>query len=453
MDAPVRLTDAQMRQYIADGYIALDIDLPRSFHERVYARTQEVFEKEGNPGNNVLPRIPALAEVYGHPVVDGALRSVLGDGYYMHPHRHCHHNPPGSPGQTMHIDSWARRRHTTRMTMVFYYPQDTPAERGPTGVVAASHSYNDRPEGDARWDEIKLAGDAGTVVLVHYDIWHRGTPNTADEPRYMMKFLFARMDEPMRPTWHATGEEWRDDTGFHPAMRETVWNWHTGAPHAAGSAGADDMDELLPRLGADSETDALDAAYEIAGAGEAAVPALVSELSHRSARVWRGAGYALSSIGAPAVDALTAATQSDDADTRNRAAAVIGDIGLPAATATSTLIDLLKDPDTTVRQHAANALGIVSQESGDAILPLIGALDDGDEWVRRFASMSIAQLAPNMNGEMHALTPALGDDNRYVRANTMFALRRAGTDEARERLLDELAVARWCPTTTRETTF
>jgi hypothetical protein len=67
--------------------------------------------------------------------------------------------------------------------------------------------------------------------------------------------------------------------------------------------------------------------------------------------------------------------------------------------------------------------------------------------------MSIAQLAPNMNGEMHALTPALGDDNRYVRANTMFALRRAGTDEARERLLDELAVARWCPTTTRETTF
>jgi HEAT repeat protein len=106
-----------------------------------------------------------------------------------------------------------------------------------------------------------------------------------------------------------------------------------------------------------------------------------------------------------------------------------------------------------VRQHAANALGIVSQESGDAILPLIGALDDGDEWVRRFASMSIAQLAPNMNGELDALTPALSDDNRYVRANTMFALRRAGTDEARERLLDELAVARWCPTTTRETTF
>ena len=113
MGTPIRLTDEQMRQYIADGYIALDIDLPRSFHDGVYAKTQEVFAKEGNPGNNVLPRIPELREVYRHPAVDGALRSVLGDGYYMHPHRHCHHNVPGSAGQQMHIDSWTRRRHTT----------------------------------------------------------------------------------------------------------------------------------------------------------------------------------------------------------------------------------------------------------------------------------------------------------------------------------------------------
>ncbi|MBT7099917.1 phytanoyl-CoA dioxygenase, partial [Candidatus Poribacteria bacterium] len=298
MDAPIRLTDAQMRQYIADGYIALDVGLPRSFHDDVYATTHDVFEKEGNPGNNVLPRIPALREVYGHPVVDGALRSVLGDGYYMHPHRHCHHNPPGSPGQTMHIDSWARRRHTTRMVMVFYYPQDTPAERGPTGVVAASHPYNDRPEGDPRWDELKLVGDAGTVVLVHYDIWHRGTPNTTDEPRYMMKFLFSRMDEPTQPTWDATGDAWQDDTGLHPAMRETLWNWHTGAPNAAGGAESTDVASLLTGLGAESETQALDAAYEIAGAGADIVPALVDKLSDESARVWRGAGYALSSIGA-----------------------------------------------------------------------------------------------------------------------------------------------------------
>ena len=391
--------------------------------------------------------------MYCHPVVDGALRSIIGDGYYMHPHRHCHHNPPGSPGQTMHIDSWARRRHTTRMVMVFYYPQDTPAERGPTGVVRASHPYNDRPEGDPRWDETKLVGDAGTVVLVHYDIWHRGTPNETDEPRYMMKFLFSRLDEPTAPTWDANGEAWVDDTGFHPAMRETLWNWHTGSPKSAGSAGAGDVDELVGRLGAESETDALDAAYEVAGAGEAAVSRLIEKLRDDSDRVWRGAGYALGSIGAPAVEALAGELTSDDASRRARAAGTLGDIGAAARPATSALIDRLKDDDTTARQHAANALGIVAQGSGEPIRPLINALGDGDEWVRRHASVSIAQLAPSMNGELDAVLPALNDENRYVRANTMLALRRAGSERATERLIEELTLARWCPTTTSATTF
>ncbi|MEO2003685.1 MAG: HEAT repeat domain-containing protein, partial [Candidatus Poribacteria bacterium] len=408
---------------------------------------------EGNPGNNVLPRIPALREVYCHPVVDGALRSILGDGYYMPPHRHCHHNPPGSPGQTMHIDSWSRRRHTTRMVMVFYYPQDTPAERGPTSVVRASHPYNDRPEGDPRWDETKLVGDAGTVVLVHYDIWHRGTPNETDDPRYMMKFLFSRMDEPTAATWDASGDAWADDPDIHSTMRETLWNWHTGSPGSAGTAGAGDVDTLVARLGAESETDALDAAYEVAGAGEAAVGRLMGALADDNDRVWRGAGYALGAIGEPALEALSSEVASDDAERRARAAAVIGDIGLPAASTTSALVDLLKDDDKTVRQTAANALGIVAQGSGEPILPLIEALGDGDEWVRRHASVSIAQLAPSMNGELDALLPALDDENRYVRANTMFALQRSGSPRAQERLIEELTLARWCPTTTRETTF
>ena len=84
---------------------------------------------------------------------------------------------------------------------------------------------------------------------------------------------------------------------------------------------------------------------------------------------------------------------------------------------------------------------------------LIEALGDGDEWVRRHASVSIAQLAPSMNGELDALFPALDDENRYVRANTMFALQRSGSARAQERLIEELTLARWCPTTTRETTF
>jgi len=47
-----------MAQFIAHGYLTITPDLPPAFHAEVFAQHQEVFEKEGNPGNNLLPRIP-----------------------------------------------------------------------------------------------------------------------------------------------------------------------------------------------------------------------------------------------------------------------------------------------------------------------------------------------------------------------------------------------------------
>ena len=46
------LTDDQMRQFISHGYLILQTDFPKEFHERLNAKLKEVMEKEGNPGNN-----------------------------------------------------------------------------------------------------------------------------------------------------------------------------------------------------------------------------------------------------------------------------------------------------------------------------------------------------------------------------------------------------------------
>ena len=51
-----------------------------------------MYTEEGNPGNNLLPRIRELRKVFDHPVVTGALTSVLGPNYMMHAHRHGHFN-------------------------------------------------------------------------------------------------------------------------------------------------------------------------------------------------------------------------------------------------------------------------------------------------------------------------------------------------------------------------
>ena len=129
---PHRLNDEQMRGFIRNGYLAVKTGLAAEFHRQVWDQTEAVFESEGNPGNNLLARIPAVQEVFDDPAVDGALASVLGPNYYMHPHRHCHYRPPGSEGQQIHKDGFTKRRHRARWILAMYYPQDTTVDMGPT---------------------------------------------------------------------------------------------------------------------------------------------------------------------------------------------------------------------------------------------------------------------------------------------------------------------------------
>ena len=68
-DKPVLLTDAQMQQFIRDGYLILHPDFPEGFHEKVYKRIDDAFEKNSgrNPGNNLLPRRARTARRMGSP--------------------------------------------------------------------------------------------------------------------------------------------------------------------------------------------------------------------------------------------------------------------------------------------------------------------------------------------------------------------------------------------------
>ena len=141
-DKAYLLNDKQMRDFIVNGYVIVKTDLPRSFHDEIYKTTNTVFEREGNPGNNLLPRIPEIQHVLDDPTVRGALTSLLGADYYMQPHRHPHINLPKSEGQRLHQDGGKRWSHRTRRLLVFYYPQDTPENwdlpasfRGVTTIV------------------------------------------------------------------------------------------------------------------------------------------------------------------------------------------------------------------------------------------------------------------------------------------------------------------------------
>ena len=178
------LTDDQMRQFIAHGYLILKTDLPKEFHETLNAKLCAVMENEGNPGNNLLPRLSEVNDIIQSPVVRGALTSVLGSDYAVHPHRHCHFTNPGRKVQTWHKDSyWGHqkvRNHHNWWAMIFYYPQAVDEEMGPSGILSGSQYYTKRA-GDDTERPVDMKGPEGTFALIHYDLWHRGGANLSQE--------------------------------------------------------------------------------------------------------------------------------------------------------------------------------------------------------------------------------------------------------------------------------
>ena len=455
VDKKYLLTDDQMRHFIVNGYVIVNTDLPASFHDFIYEQTEIVFDKEGNPGNNLLPRIPEIQGVFDDKWVIGGLISVLGEDYYMQPHRHAHFNQPGSEGQRMHQDSGKEWSHHTRRLLIFYYPQDTPVELGPTAIAPGSHYYN-TPDGATVSDELPVCGKAGTVAIVNYDLWHRAMPNRTDKNRYMMKFLFARMSEPQIPSWNSEKTEWNQSepigNNAHQKMFQHVWDWHYGKTNEDMPSNGQSMEsvpELIERLGNESESTGLSAAYALSEFGEPVVPALMEAFEDESEAIRRNAYYALNAIGAPAVDLLIDSLKHLDSQVREIAAEALGDIGFPAQAAGPALVTALEDESERVRFHAAEALGTVSQGDSTTILALSKALRDENERVRQDAALALARIGPHAADAASALGAVFSDGNMYVRGDAVHALYRIGTPEAREILFRFLMRMRWCSVTDR----
>ena len=472
-DAGYRLTDAQLQRFLVDGYLVLRPNLPEEFHRRVYERIAAMLEQAGNPYNNLLPEVPELGQVFCHPEVTGALASILGDGYYLNLHRRCHDRTAGTEAQDMHQDSLhnsryavdgTRRHHHVRWAMAFYYPQDTDELMGPTAVVPRSQ-YLNQPQRDA--DAVPLAGAAGTVVIVHYDIWHRATAYVSgDRVRYMVKFLFTRMADPRRPSWRhdAAGgaPRWPSPGAEHasggvrpalPGVWEHQWRWHLGAAANGTPVEANgSVARLADRLRTEDEPAALEAAYALGARGAAAAAPLAEALRSGDEWLQRNAAYGFAPLGAAAVPALGDLLADGDGAVRARAADALGDVGPPAHAAGPALIAALRDDAATVRAHAADALGIIhggAERAASAAAALAGAIEDDDEVVRRNAALSLARIGAGAGEAADqtaaALAAGLADESHYVRGYAVLGLRRLDTPRARRELLAYLESARWDP--------
>ena len=505
MTAPVLLTDAQMQRFIAHGYLLLQTQLPESFHRRIFERFDSLIGAEAklNPGNNLLPAVPELNEVFADPVVRGALTSVVGPDYVMHPHRALHNNPPGSDAQRFHKDSyWGYlrrvRNHRCRWAMIMYVPQATPLERGPTGVVPGSQYQMQRPD-ESIMPEVAGCLQTGGFLLIHYDIWHRKMKNFTSDKRFMMKFEFIRMHEPKEPSWDHHDPAWHLDDlpGIDlSAVWRRQWNWLRGA--TMGEVGANEvpaeaaaklndadprarlsaiskiatnaaavrthLPQLATALHDDFEPAAVNAAYAMAVAGADALPLLVDTVrsdtgddpdgnrsSHDGSlpdpgRPARSAAYGLAEIGAPSVPALLDVLSGGGAHARKLAAFALGEIPQTPAAVTDALCHATSDEVAAVRINAVEALGL-KPATPSSVAALSAAIKDSDPQVRFSAALALAQIGPAAEAAVPALRDALNDENRYVPGYAVEALERIATPDAMRVLMPYLKSSRWCPHT------
>ncbi len=456
------LTDDQMRRFISHGYLILKTDFSQEFHDRLNARLDEVMTKEGNWGNNILPRLSEVNDVFQSPVIRGALTSVVGPGYVMHPHRHCHYTFPGRKVQGWHKDSyWGHqkvRNHHNWWAMIFYYPHAVDEEMGPSGIFPGTQYYAKRA-GDETEQPVFMEGGPGTFALIHYDLWHRGGANNSQKNRAMMKFQFVRMEAPASPAWNNRTSEWRAMNGdapptVHEALWRSQWHWHLGQPAARdGDAGEENIAELAAQLGSDYEPAGVDAAYRLASQGRKAVGVLATALTSDDANAARNAGYGLSALGASALGELIDALSHPNETARMYAAFALGEIGGDALESSRAVAELMGDTSVEVRRTAVEALGLLKSPAGATIPGLIRGLGDEDGQVRFTAALSLQRIGADAAEAVPALSAALADENRYVRANAVDALRCIGTTEALTVALDHLSAHRWCPDTTPDNLF
>ena len=444
------MTAAQREQFFSEGYVILHPSLPNTLHDQVRQRIALVLKQEFNPGNNILPAVPELQQVLDAPELIEALTDVLGEGYVLHPHRFMHNNEPAQQTEDgikagagthafigWHQDSHSPlarpRHHACRYAMVLYYPQNTPKELGPTQLIPGTQFNRELTETDFERG-FQAAGPAGTCTLVHFDIAHGGSLNVTDQTRYMVKFVFARTQEP---------ESFTLPTPPTPAFSE--------------------LPTLIAALNG-PQPERLRAIYALAAAGAAAVAPLCEALASRTESGWNeaaivmdDAAYALVALGAPAIPSLLSLLDHASEWVQLNAIFALGEMGKKASAASAALVSKLTHPSHAVVRTALDALGQVGADEA-TLLPALRhlLLTDNPSWqeplyrtwtgenqVRVNAMMALLKLGWHSDETISLVIESLNDPCGYVGGFGVEILERSGKPEALKAALHYLKAHRW----------
>ncbi|MBN4074148.1 phytanoyl-CoA dioxygenase family protein [bacterium AH-315-E10] len=493
-DKPILLNDGQIQQFICDGFLLLEPDVESSVHQLIDERFNWLVENEPNPGNNILPRLPELEQILNCAVVQGAMISLLGDDYLIHPHRYWHSRAPDNESysdndiqeevkKASHQDSYTpseqAKSHQLQYLRFMYYSHDMQFENGPTHVIPGSQ-YHANLTDDDRERQIPVLGKAGTIFISHFDLGHAGCPNMSTRCRNMIKFIFLRSSQPTSPSWQHSSPEWKTPLEQNaPFILENCWqhqwNWLCG--HSPKAINSDRLTSLLPLLNTGEQADRTNAIYAIAELGEPAIIPLVERLIEagqyiaendlpfqKSTIAMDDACYALSAIGEDCIDFVLPLLSSEYEWTVLNAIHILNDIGINRDDVRRALEPLLESDSCTKICHSANALGSIHAKQS---VPLLCRLLDKSydleidnlwnwptDWNIHFnVAMALARIGKDTADSEDEIIRhhkhAFGQAGWFLTETLM----RIGTPAALKAVATDLSVRRWDATLTKERSF
>jgi len=404
------LSSVEIARFLDVGYLVLQLpDVAEEIHDRIFDKCESLYQgvasiQDSDVGlnliaDNINTTIPELNQILGSEQVDGALTSLLGKEYFRYNHSFIHR--AGTNDQSYHKDSglpWGTRNgirsHRLNWAMIFYYPQATTMEMGATEILPGTQYWSvDREgtgatEGEDRLDysfesdkinghpdltvrdsrllrnveefdhsiqPLKLEIPKGSVVLVHFDLIHRGTRLAVQKSRYMAKFWFLRTTEPRGIEIRAQ-DTYQCEDGRRALVLDSCLKWL--------KVPALNVQAVRASCSSDhTEGDLVERAYKLATQRD---PILLEEFASTHEAKRRTATQALCTQGTFGLDTALSNTQAASPTVRMSGAFLLGEVADLEERTVSILLDLASsDPEKDVRVTSINAIGRIVRRSSN----------------------------------------------------------------------------------------
>ncbi len=213
-DCEPTMTDSEVLAFCRDGFLMLKSVVPDKINQKACdylegrLEANPVYIPDGLTEDDLIrirgshePSTIMLEEWYIehvllNPKLCGVLRSLLGRNVGL-PVLVSHHKVEcPAEAQSWHHDADHIFGPEVNFVEVFYFPQDTPIELGPTELVPGSHIRPTRRDPDEAG--VFAEGPAGSFGIHAQSILHRRGASTAKGIRHMLKYNYWRTVPPTR---------------------------------------------------------------------------------------------------------------------------------------------------------------------------------------------------------------------------------------------------------------